>query len=442
MRTTPAPLARTVGLPGAVLLGLGAMLGTGVFVGIAVAADIAGPLVVPAVLIAAALALCNALSSAQLAAAHPVSGGTYEYGYRLLSPFAGFTAGWLFLCAKSASAATAALGVAGYLTGGGGDVAWWGPAVAGGLVLGLTALVSLGLRRSNVVNAVLVGLTLASLGTFLVLNADGTAALPHAATDWPPLAEAAALAFVAFTGYGRLATLGEEVRDPARTIPRAVLLTLGVTTVLYVAVAAAVAGEATGGMPSADRLSAVRGDNPPMPNSLKEAEGMPPAASLRRLATANGPAWLPAVVTAGACTAMAGVLLNLLLGLSRVVLAMARRGDLPAGLAAVRGDSPRRAVWLAGAVVCGLTLIGSVRATWSLAAFTVLLYYALTNLAALRLPAEHRRYPRTVPLLGLLACVSLAWWVDLAAWATGSGVLAAGWAWFTVRRRPVGQAPA
>src|SRR5690606_21506658 len=89
--------------------------GTGVFVSLGLAAGSAGPAVVAAVAIAAFVALCNALSSAQLAARHPVSGGTYEYGYTYLSPAAGFTAGWMFLCAKSASAATAALGFAGYV---------------------------------------------------------------------------------------------------------------------------------------------------------------------------------------------------------------------------------------------------------------------------------------------------------------------------------------
>ena len=410
--SSPPALARTVALPGAVLLGLGSMLGTGVFVGLAVAADVAGPLVVPATALAALLALCNALSSARLAAAHPVSGGTYEYGYRYLTPLAGFTAGWLFLCAKSASAATAALGVAGYLTTAVGLDDRWELPCAAGLALAFTALVDLGLRRSNAANAVLVALTLGSLGTFLVVHADGTAAWPASLSDGPPLAEAVALAFVAFTGYGRLATLGEEVRDPAVTIPRAVLLTLAVTAALYLAVAAAVAAA-------------------PAP---ARAAGFNPAAPLRVLAEKSGPPWLPGVVTLGACTAMAGVLLNLVLGLSRVVLAMARRGDLPRGLAKISRDSPRRAVWLTGTVVTGLTLVGSVRTTWSLAAFCVLLYYALTNLAALRLPADHRRHPCVVAVLGLAACLFLAGWVDAAAWMTGTAVLAAGWAWFGLRR--------
>src|SRR5690606_16718435 len=97
--STPTSLHRSVGLAGAVLLGLGSIVGTGVFVSLGLAADAAGAMMPIALLIAGLVAICNGLSSAQLAAAHPVSGGTYEYGYRYLSPWAGYGAGWLFLCA-------------------------------------------------------------------------------------------------------------------------------------------------------------------------------------------------------------------------------------------------------------------------------------------------------------------------------------------------------
>src|SRR5690606_38420555 len=108
-------LKRELGLGGATMLGLGSMVGTGVFVSIGIAAGVAGPAVILAIAMAAAVATCNALSSAQLAASHAVSGGTYEYGYRYLNPALGFTAGWMFLCAKTASTATAALDFGGYL---------------------------------------------------------------------------------------------------------------------------------------------------------------------------------------------------------------------------------------------------------------------------------------------------------------------------------------
>ena len=245
-------LTREVGLFGAVLMGLGSIVGTGVFVSIGIAAGVTGPSVILAVVLAALLAGCNALSSAQLAASHPVSGGTYEYGYKYLSPALGFSAGWMFLCAKSASAATAALGFSGYLlhaTGQDPGLLRW---VALAAVAVLTMLVYSGLRRSNTANIVIVSLTLFSLAVFVAAGIPtlSEVGLSHFApflksepgkpwSGWTNLLHATALMFVAYTGYGRIATLGEEVTEPRKTIPRAIVITLLTSAVLYVAVARA-----------------------------------------------------------------------------------------------------------------------------------------------------------------------------------------------------------
>ncbi len=421
-------LRRVVGVPGAVLLGLGSIVGTGVFVSIGVAAGIAGPAVLLAIALAALIATCNGLSSAQLAASHPVSGGTYAYGYRYLNPRLGFVAGWTFLCAKSASAATAALGLAGYL------LHAWGAgsargriAIAAGGVLLVTLVAAGGMRRSNRTNAAIVSLTLASLLAFVVVGAplafrsggshfsgffgagsEGGAPLRN-------LLHATALMFVAFTGYGRIATLGEEVRAPQRTIPRAIVATLILSMLLYLSVGAVGVG-AAGAAAVAE--------------STRQA-----AAPLEVIAGHFGVAWLPWLLALGAVTAMLGVLLNLVLGLSRVLLAMSRQHDMPAlfGRIDARG-TPVAAVVATGAVVAALALIGDVKTTWSFSAFTVLVYYAITNLAALRLPAEHRRYPRWVAALGLGACLLLAFWVDTAIWLWGLGCIAVGLAWQQVFR--------
>jgi basic amino acid/polyamine antiporter, APA family len=249
-------LRRELGTLGAIMMGLGAMLGTGVFVSIGLGAGIVGPAVIVALILAAGVALCNGLSSAQLAAAHPVSGGTYEYGYLYLGSWAGFTAGWVFLLAKSASAATAALGFAGYLLHGLEYVSTalvptalvptaLVPTALATLAV-LTVVVLTGIRRSNAANVVMVSITLCSL-LFFVL-----AGLKHiepgnlspffvSATaeefDVGALLEATALMFVAYTGYARIATLGEEVRDPRRTIPRAIVLSAVFVTFLYCSVA-------------------------------------------------------------------------------------------------------------------------------------------------------------------------------------------------------------
>jgi basic amino acid/polyamine antiporter, APA family len=410
-----------VAFRGAVLLGLGSMVGTGVFVSIGIAAGVAGPSLMAATLLAAALAATNGLSSAQLAAAHPVSGGTYEYGYRWLSPALGFSAGWLFLLAKSASAATAALGLAGYMLrlGGGPTERVWqiGLAVAGSLAI--TALVAGGIRRSNLANAVVVSLTVGALVLLVVASAPAvvpgrldhfTPFFPDASVDGAmrALLHGTALMFVAYTGYGRIATLGEEVRDPVRTIPRAIIATMAVVTALYVGVAFAGIG-----VLGAERFG-------------RAAEQT--SAPLEVVAEQLGWPVLPTLVGVAAVTAMLGVLLNLLLGLSRVLLAMARRGDAPGLFQRVdaKRGSPMASVWACGLLVAALSLLGDVRTTWSFSAFTVLIYYAITNLAALRLPAALRLYPRWIPAVGLAGCLSLAFWVDLSVWLTGLALLGAG----------------
>jgi APA family basic amino acid/polyamine antiporter len=412
-----AALARVVGLPGAVLLGLGSIVGTGAFVSIGIAAGVAGPSVVLAIALAACLATCNGLSSAQLAADHPVSGGTYEYGYRYLTPTLGFMAGWTFLCAKSASAATAALGLAGYALDSFGVTA---PEARVGLAVFsvgcITALVIGGMTRSNRVNGAIVTVTLFALAAFVVLGAPTAversestlSGMFSGSADIRSLLEASALMFVAYTGYGRIATLGEEVREPRRTIPRAIIVTLAISAVLYISVSLVAVGAVGAGVLA--ELTAAT------------------AAPLEEVArTFSGPV-LPGLLAVAAITAMLGVLLNLVLGLSRVLLAMARRADAPASLARIEASSssPRAAVLAVGSGIALIALIGDIGLTWSFSAFTVLVYYAITNLASLRLSAEARLYPRWIPAAGLVGCLGLAFWVEPRVWLVGLALIGAG----------------
>ncbi|MGH2535878.1 MAG: APC family permease [Candidatus Promineifilaceae bacterium] len=423
-----ARLRRELGLGGAVMLGLGSMIGTGVFVSVGLAAGVAGPAVILAVGLAAGVAVFNGLSSAQLAASHPVAGGTYEYGYVYLNSWLGFSAGWVFLLAKSASAATAALGLAGY------SLQFFAPAgdlqipLALAAVAGLTALVLGGMRRSNRANTVIVGFSLLTLGYFVVAGLlagrGGAANLQPFFAPGPgesgPLAalfHATALMFVAYTGYARIATLGEEVRRPARTIPRAIVLVMGVTLALYALVT----------------LTAVRAVGAEALSQATAESAAPLSFALAELDAPFG----PTLLTLGALTALLGVLLNLILGLSRVLLAMGRRGDMPAFTAKLNAaqTTPPGAVLLAAAGVGGLVLIGDVRATWTFSAFTVLIYYSLTNLAALRLPAEKRRFPAWMAAAGLLSCLFLAFWVDVRTWLLGLGLILVGLVWHAAARR-------
>lgn len=408
-------LKRELGVFGATLMGLGSIVGTGVFVSIGMAAEIAGSGVIIAVAIAALVAVCNGLNSAQLAANHPVSGGTYEYGYKYLNPWLGFTAGWLFLLAKTASAATAALGFAGYFL----NVV----GVADRTDLILTALVALatltlivltGIRRSNIANIAIVSVTLLSLAVFVV------AGLPEVSWEMPTvqndssigsILHATALMFVAYTGYGRIATMGEEVREPQQTIPKAIIFTLVLTMLLYVAVAIVFVG--VGGV---DKLS------------LQTATTAAPLEVIARSFRIPGVSQLLAV---GAITAMLGVLLNLILGLSRILLAMGRRLDMPRVLARLNpsGTTPYVAVVAVEVAIALLILIGDVKTTWSFSAFNVLIYYAITNFAALQLSPTERLYPQWLAVVGLASCLFLAFWVQRQIWLIGLALIMAGLIW-------------
>jgi basic amino acid/polyamine antiporter, APA family len=418
--TNPQPqLKRELGVFGATLMGLGSIVGTGVFVSIGIAAGIAGPMIISAIFVGALVATFNGLNSAQLAASHPVSGGTYEYGYKYLTPAFGFTAGWMFLVAKTASAATAALGFAGYLVNILGLNSSLIVPVAFIAVAIMTVIVLNGVKRSNLANTAIVSVTLLSLGFFIL------ACLPRAITEGasnlsPALSEvsvtnilhASALMFVAYTGYGRIATMGEEAKNPRVTIPKAMIICLLLTMLLYITVAVVGIG--------AVGVNVLGNQSAPLEAAVRSVAGS--GASV--------------VLAIGAMTAMLGVLLNLILGLSRVWLAMGRRSDAPRILARLNQQqtTPHYAVILVGATIALLVLLGNVKTTWSFSAFSVLIYYAITNYAALKIPPQERLFPKWLGILGLLSCLFLAFWVESSIWQVGIGLIIAGLIWHKVRR--------
>ncbi|REL24253.1 amino acid permease [Rhodohalobacter sp. SW132] len=403
-------------------MGLGSIIGTGIFVSIAIATQVAGNGIMISIVIAALLATLNGLSSAQLAAAHPVSGGTYEYGNRFLGSYFGFTAGWMFLIAKSASAATAVLGCAGYLFyafGFGGSHLFL---VGCGLLilLAMTALVSGGISRSNFANKVIVTITLLGLAVLVTAGffANGFPVEPiqlaFTDTSGSAILYGAALMFVAYTGYGRIATLGEEVAEPEKTIPKAIISAMILIVLIYLAVS----------------LTALQVMGAESFGQTVEGE----AAPLMMVAQALSLPFIGPIITCAAITAMLGVLLNLLLGLSRVMLGMARRNDLPHGLATInrKTQSPSAAVWATGGIIALLVLSGDVVFTWSFSAFTVLIYYSITNLSAFVMPAELRLYPRFIPAAGLFGCLFLAFWIEPRIWLSGLALIVIGIVWHTV----------
>nr|WP_275941224.1 APC family permease [Planosporangium flavigriseum] len=396
-----------MGVRDAVVLGLGSMLGAGVFVVFAPATAAAGggAGLLVALAIAGLVAFCNATSSARLAARYPESGGTYVYGRERLGEFAGYLAGWGFVVGKTASCAAMALTVGLYAA----------PALARPIavaaVVALTAVNLLGVTKTAGVTRWLVAVTLGVLGVVVAVGLTHARVVPLDGSGTRPtgVLTAAGLLFFAFAGYARIATLGEEVRDPERTIPRAIPVALGAVLVVYAVVA--VTALAVLGAP---RLAVT-----PAPlAAVVQAAGVP------------GLAWL---VRLGAAVAVLGVLLALLAGVARTTLAMARRRDLPESLAEIHPARrvPHRAQLLIGAVVVALVALADVRGAIGFSSVTVLVYYAIANASALTLPGRGR----VVPAVGLVGCVVLAASLPWHSVLAGVLVLCAGALWFLARRR-------
>jgi APA family basic amino acid/polyamine antiporter len=383
------------------------MVGAGIFAALGPAAAAAGSALLIGLAVAAVVAYCNATSSARLAALYPQSGGTYVYGRERLGPFWGYLAGWSFVVGKTASCAAMALTVGQYL---------WpsaAHAVAVAAVVALTAVNYTGVQRSALLNRVIVAVVLSVLAAVVVVvfgSDDIDAGLPWL-TPGPDASvggvlQAAGLLFFAFAGYARIATLGEEVRDPARTIPRAIPVALGIALIVYALVASAVL--------------AVLG-----PQALASA-----AAPLAEAVRAAGVPALVPVVAAGAAVAALGSLLALILGVSRTTLAMARDHHLPHALAAVhpRFGVPHRAELAVGAVVAVLAAVVDLRGAIGFSSFAVLAYYAIANASAFTLGR------RLVPVVGFAGCVVLAFALPLSSVLAGAAVVAAGAAAYGGRR--------
>lgn len=405
-----ANLKRELNTKDSIFLGMGSMVGTGVFVTLGLAASLSGTNMLIAIFIAACLAFCNGISSAQLASNYPTSGGTYEYARRTLNPHFGFVAGVFFVLAKSASAATAAIGFASYATRLIG-LSQWQVILSITAVLGISLVCLNGIKRSSKINTIIVSLTLVALSyyTLRLFKPSGITPLLSqfdiAKLGQADFFESIALIFVAYTGYGRVATLAEEVRDPGRSIPRAIIATVLSTFVLYLLVALV-------------SLSNVGGIQY---GYLTQST----AAPLFEIARLTAKPDVVFFLELGALTAMLGVLLNLVLGVSRVVFAMGRAQDLPVFFAETNEHKvPHYAVMFTGLLIGLLSLIGNIKLTWSVSAFCVLIYYALTNLSALKLTKEQRFAPRLVSWLGLAGCVFLAFFIEWDVLVGGLALLA------------------
>lgn len=413
LQSSPAggALARRLTLADAVTIGLGSMIGAGIFASFTPAAAAAGAGLLIGLAIAGFIAFCNATSSAQLAAQYPTSGGTYVYGREQLGEWPGFLAGWSFVVGKTASSAAMAITFATYAV----PAPWVKPVAILAVAL-LTVVNTLGITRTAMLTRILVAISLVALTVAVIIGFTHTSA--GAADPGPPVTvygvlQSAGFLFFAFAGYARVATMGEEVINPARTIPRAITTALTITLIVYALVA----------------VSALHALGPV---GLASA-----SAPLGAVADTSGAGWPGIVIQIGAAAAALGALLAMIAGIGRTSLAMARNRDIPSWFAAVhpRFRVPYRAELALGLVVCVLVAVTDLRGAIGFSSFGVLLYYLVANASAWTQRPESRRYPRFFTIAGGLGCLILVVTLPVASIVAGVVVVAVGLAYRLVRVR-------
>jgi len=385
-------LRRELGFWDAVATGIAAMIGAGIFVVSGIGARVAGSGVILAFIIAGVVALFNALSSAELAAAIPREGGTYEYARRLLSPKVGFLTGWIFVSSKMLESATVALAFGSYAS----LFLPFEPRIVAVVAVVLLTMMNVGgIRTSTNASKIMAIIKVGVLVIFVVLGIGtvrGTNFEAFPSTGIHGWLEASAIVFFAYTGYARIATLGEEIKEPERTIPRAILTSLAITAIVYVIVTTVGIG-----------LIGVR----------QFAESDSPIASA---ALVLGNPVLDRMILFGAGVATLSVLLSDLLSSSRTVYAMARNGDLPKFLSNMRNMNPVNSVIATSGIVLALVLTGSLVQIAVLTSLTILIYYTVTNMSSLKLRPEKRLFPRMIPVAGLFSCLGLAAFLPQEQW--------------------------
>ena len=412
---TRSQLNRSLGLADAIAIGVASMVGAGVFAVWAPAAAAAGGALLLGLVLAALVAWCNATSSAQLAAQYPSAGGTYVYGRERLGEWPGFLAGWSFVIGKTASVAAMAMTLAAYLA----PEAWRLPVAISAVWL-MVGVNLLGVTRTAKVAMLLAGLALVALGVSLGFGWAGAAesagpvgqlvAVPEGAAGWYGVLQSAGLLFFAFAGYARVATMGEEVRDPRRTIGRAIIAALVVVLVLYAAVGVS--------------LLLLVGD-----------EALATATAPLTLLVGDHPA-ATAVLVIGAVAAVGGALLGLLSGIGRTWLAMSREGDLPRVFDHTHPRTlvPHRIELTLAVMLTVILLMADLRGAIGFSSFGVLLYYFVANVAAFTQGAAERRYAHAWQILGAALCLILVATLPWQSILGGMVVLVAGVLWRTFAR--------
>jgi APA family basic amino acid/polyamine antiporter len=410
----PAGLKREIGLFGATALGIGAIIGSGIFIVTGIVAGMAGPAMIISVLIAGIIALFSAMSVAELSAYLPEEGGTYAYAQKLISPFVGFIAGWIWVFSNIFVGAAVSLGFAHYF-------ATLFPAIP---VKGIAVIIclifiiinSIGLKESTILNNLLVTFKVLILLFFIAFGLgffSTTNLTPFAPSGISGILGGAALIFFAYTGFARVTIMAEEVHDPRVTIPRSIYLALAISTVLYIFVSIIAVG-----LVGAPALS---------------QSGSPLADAIR--VTGSSPAVL--LISLGAMIATASVLLTTIMGISRILFAMSRKGDLPVFLTHIhpRFNTPHFAIWISGACMIAAILLADLTLVVAVSTFAMLVFYLIADIAAFRIPSDYQQFPRIVPVIGAVSCIALIGFLTINSWIIGCIGMAIGMVYYGIHRQ-------
>ncbi|HJX56285.1 MAG TPA: amino acid permease [Methanoregula sp.] len=407
-------LKREIGLFGATALGIGAIIGSGIFIVTGIVAGIAGPAMIISVVIAGIISLFSALSIAELSAYMPEEGGTYAFARKLISPFAGYIAGWIWIFSNIFVGAAVSLGFAHYF-------ASLVPAVPIKIIAVIICLIFiiinyLGLKESTLLNNILVTLKVLILLFFIAFGLGFftiTHFTPLAPSGMTGILSGAALIFFAYTGFARVTIMAEEVKEPEKTIPRSIYLALGISTFLYILVSVIAVGL--------------------VGTSDLAQSGSPLALAI----TATGSPAAVLLISSGAMIATASVLLTTIMGISRIVFAMARNNDLPAFLSTIspRFSTPHYAIGITGALMIGAILLADLSLVVAVSTFAILISYFIANISALRLPRQFQRYPAVIPVVGAITCTGLIVFLNINAWIIGIIGLAIGLVWYVIHKR-------
>ena len=412
----PKQLKQSLGLWSATAINVGAIVGGGIFVVTGIVAGYAGSAMVISIAVAAVIALCTALTFTELSTWQPVEGSAYEYTRQLVSPFAGFLSGWMWIISNTFGGAAVSLGFAYYLNAAVPDLPV--NVVAAVLCLLFTALNFFGVRQSAWLNNIFVVVKLMILGFFVVFGLFFFKAQNF--TPFVPLSAnvlfGAYFIFFAYGGFARATVVAEEVKDARRNVPRAVLLSLGISSVFYILV-----GIVAVGLIGA---SGLRGSSSPLASAIG----------------VSGSSLAVQIISLGGLVATASVLLTAILGVSRMLFSMSRGGDLPKALSMVhdRYCTPYVSVWIVGAIMTLLVLFVDLKSVVAISTFALLFWYIFANFAAFRLKIANRLFPRFLPLVGITTCLillTIVFVVAQLAWILGVSFLIVGTAIYYARRQ-------